>query len=217
MTHRCAIFGGTGDIGGAIADQLTDESWDVVTVSRRSPTSSAKSRGHVVADVTHEDSVVAAARQISEGASLDAVVYAVGFAPDIRRALSEYESSNWRRTFAAYVDGLFYVYKATFPFLRSGGHFVVLSSAITGLSPTALPPFHAGHYAAAKAAVDEFSKWARRESHLKEVLFSRLAPGSVRSAASVVLGVPEVNSLPPTQWLAELSRRLSITRKSTNK
>jgi NAD(P)-dependent dehydrogenase (short-subunit alcohol dehydrogenase family) len=196
MTPRCVVFGGTGDIGGAIADQLTHTGCEVMTVSRRPPATAKSSTRHVLADVTEEDSVVGAVREILQGGSIDAVVYAAGFSPDVRTPLSGYATSNWRRTFAVYVDGLFYVYKAVFPFLISDGHFAVISSAITRLSPNALPPFHAGHYAAAKAAVDEFSKWARREAHAKGVLFSRLAPGSVRSAASAILGVPEAGSLP---------------------
>ncbi len=196
MTPRCVIFGGTGDIGGAIADQLTLAGCAVVRVCRNPPASSDRSPSYVVANATDEDSVVRAVREILKGGSIDAVVYAVGLPPDVQVPLAEFATSDWRQTFKVYVDGLFYVYKAVFPFFPRDGHFVVISSAITRLNPNALPPFHAGHYAAAKAAVDEFSKWARREAHAKGVLFSRLAPGSVRSAASAILGVPESSSLP---------------------
>lgn len=204
MVLRCVIFGGSGDIGGAIAHQLMTVGCEVVTVSRRSSAPREHATHHVPADVTDENSVRQAVRQILKDAPIDAVVYAVGLSPDVGTPLSEYESSDWRRTFAAYVDGLFYVYNAVFPALSSSGHFVVIASSITGFKSDELPPFHAGHYAAAKAAVDEFSKWARREAHGKGALFSRLAPGSVRSAASAVLGIPEACSLP----LEAVSRRV---------
>ena len=196
MPNRCVVFGGTGDIGGAIADHLHRAGWSVVTVSRNLPPRGDRPFHHIAADVSSEESVAAAVRKILEDSPLDAVVYAVGFAPDVHTPLSEYKTSDWRRTFSAYVDGLFYVYKAVFPFLRPGAHFVVLGSAITGLEGNQLLPFHAGHYAAAKGAVDQFAKWARRDAHANGVLFSRLAPASVQSAARAVLGIPEAFSLP---------------------
>lgn len=196
MPKRCVVFGGTGDIGGAISDQLHYAGWAIVTVSRNARPSVDRPFRHVAADVASEESVVTSVREILLEGEMDAVVYAVGFAPDIHIPLSEYKTSDWRRTFSAYVDGLFYVYKAVFPFLRSGAHFVVISSAIPSLKPAELPPIHAGHYAAAKGAADQFAKWARRDAHVKGVLFSRLAPASVRSAASAVLGIPEGFSLP---------------------
>jgi NAD(P)-dependent dehydrogenase (short-subunit alcohol dehydrogenase family) len=196
MSQTCVIFGGTGAIGGAISERLIALHWRAVTVSRHTRKFEDGSATHVLADVTSEDSVKAAVRGISGTGPINAVVYAAGLMPDVGVPLSQYSSEDWQRTFATYADGLFYVYKAILPVLSFGGHIVVISSAITRLTATTLPPFNAGHYAAAKAAVDEFCKWARREAHTKGLLLSRLAPGSVRSPASEKLAVPTSNSLP---------------------
>jgi 2-dehydro-3-deoxy-L-rhamnonate dehydrogenase (NAD+) len=206
MDRTCVIFGGTGAIGGAIAEQLLDSSWSVVTVGRHTAELSNNAIRHVVADVMSEDSVTGAIQGISDAGSINALVYAVGLMPDVGVALSKYSSTDWRRTFATYVDGLFYVYKAILPVMDRGGHIVAISSAITRLTSDTLPPFSAGHYAAAKAALDEFCKWARREAHEKGLLLSRLAPGSVRSPASDTLRVPAGNSLP----LEAVARRVVV-------
>jgi 3-oxoacyl-[acyl-carrier protein] reductase len=190
------VFGGTGDIGGAIAARLHRAGWTVESVSRNAPPSGKSPYGHFAADAGSEEAVAAAIGAILETGPIDAVVYAVGLAPDVQVPLSEYQTADWRRTFSAYVDGLFHAYKAAFPHLEPGAHFMVISSAITALDLAEPPPFHAGHYAAAKGAVDQFSRWARVEAHGRGVLFSRLAPGSVRSAARAVLGIPEPQSLP---------------------
>lgn len=196
MERTCVIFGGTGTIGRSIADLLLKSRWSVVTVSRRSLDVSENAARHVVADVTSEESVTAAVKSIADTESINALVYAVGLLPDIELPLWQYASKDWRSTFAAYLDGFFYVYKAVLPAMDHGGHIVAISSAITRLTSDTLPPFNVGHYAAAKAAMDEFCKWARKEAHGKGVLLSRLAPASVRSPASKVLRVPPGNSLP---------------------
>lgn len=143
MPNRCVVFGGTGDIGGTISDHLHRAAWAVVTVSRNARPSMDRPFRHIAADVASEESLAAAVREILLEGEMDAVVYSVGFAPDVQTPLSEYKTSDWRRTFSAYVDGLFYVYKAVFPFLRPGAHFVVISSAVTSLEVNQWLPFHA--------------------------------------------------------------------------
>jgi NAD(P)-dependent dehydrogenase (short-subunit alcohol dehydrogenase family) len=133
----------------------------------------------------------------------------VGLTPDVDVPLSQYSALAWRQTSATYLDGLFYVFKAVFPYLSKGGHFVIISSAITRLTGDQLPPFHAGHYAAAKAAGDEFCKWARREMHTQESLLSRIAPASVRSRASAALGVPLEMSLSLDSVAGRISKALT--------
>jgi meso-butanediol dehydrogenase/(S,S)-butanediol dehydrogenase/diacetyl reductase len=195
MKGRCVVFGGTGDIGGEIASQFVGAGWDVATVSRRETASVRTHLDHHVADVADEDSVVEAVRRIVAGGPLNAVVYAAGLPPDVQTSLSRYSSSAWRKTFSVYVDGLFFAYKALLPHLKAG-HFLVLGSAISRTGPDKLPPINAGHYAAAKAAADAFSRWARVEANARDVLFSVLAPASVRSSAREILGIPEANSIP---------------------
>lgn len=184
-------------MGRAIADLLVGSDWNAVLVSRHSSDVTDERTPHFVADVSSEQSVRAAVRSILNGGSIDALVYSVGLKPDVGTPLSDYDSADWRKTFAAYVDGLFYVYKAILPSMERGGHILAISSAITRLSSDSLPPFNAGHYAAAKSALDEFCKWARREAHERGLLMSRVAPGSVRSPTSDALRVPVKNTLSP--------------------
>src|SRR5208283_2463502 len=117
MDGTCVVFGGTGAIGGTIARQLVSASRDVEVVSRHAPVTTPAFVKHAVADVTLEDSVREVVQNISKTEPFAAVVYAVGLRPDVTVSLSHYETADWRRTFATYLDGFFYVYKASLPLM----------------------------------------------------------------------------------------------------
>jgi NAD(P)-dependent dehydrogenase (short-subunit alcohol dehydrogenase family) len=131
-------------------------------------------------DVRDINAVRAAARDVADGIGTPkAVIYAVGRPPDIDVPLLAYPSAEWSATIDTYVSGFIYSVQCFAPLMRSGGHVVALSSAITRFTTATLPPFHAGHYAAAKAALDAVCVWARRDLHERGMLLSRLAPSAV--------------------------------------
>jgi NAD(P)-dependent dehydrogenase (short-subunit alcohol dehydrogenase family) len=188
QTKGAVVVGGTGGIGSEIVHRLLQQSYAVSVISRgvhpQGPlienTSSSGSRLRFYdADATDETSLAKSIDDIAGWMKMEVVVYTAGGEPEIKVPLLEYPSSNWQETFALNVHGCFYCFKHAVPKMETGGHFAVLSSAITRFTSANLPPFHACSYASAKAAVDEFCKWARREAHERGILLSRIAPSAV--------------------------------------
>lgn len=91
-----------------------------------------------------------------------------------------YPAEAWRATFEVYLTGFLFPLQHALRLLPRGGHVIAISSAITRFAATNLPGgFWAGHYAAAKAALDELCKWARREAHQRGLMLSRIAPAAL--------------------------------------
>jgi 3-oxoacyl-[acyl-carrier protein] reductase len=190
LERRVAVIvGGSGQIGRVIAEHFLREGCRVAIVSRGTAGSAflenwdrdARARTtQYRANVGDEREVKACLASINgELKQIDFLIYTPGLPPDTDVPLAMYPTAKWEQTFGVYVTGLFLFFRETLPYLGDGGHIVVLSSAATRFRGDNLPPFFAGHYAAAKAAVNEFCKWARREAHERSVLLSRIAPAAV--------------------------------------
>lgn len=183
------VIGVTGAIGSALAERLVDRGYRIIGLSRsagligRFASSGSGLRGELhesSVDVRDIDAVRAAARDVANRVGPPkAVIYAVGRPPDVEVSLLEYPAAEWSATIDTYVSGFIYSVQCFAPLLQSGGHIVALGSAITRFTTATLPPFHAGHYAAAKAALDAVCVWARRDLHARGILLSRLAPSAV--------------------------------------
>lgn len=183
------VVGGSGEIGRVIAEFFLREKCRVAIVSRGMADSSflenwdRDARAYTTqyrADVGDEHEVRACLASINgELKQIDFLIYTPGLPPDIDLPLAKYPTAKWEETFRVYTTGLFLFFRETLPYLGEGGHIVVLSSAVTRFRGGNLPPFFAGHYAAAKAAVNEFCKWARREASERGVWLSRIAPAAV--------------------------------------
>ena len=110
---------------------------------------------------------------------IDFFIYAAAIEPDPDNPISEYSLASWEQTYRTYVTGVFICMKEALHHLEARGHFVVLSSAVTRFEEKSLPPLYVGHYASAKAALNELCKWVRREFHARGLLLSRIAPAAV--------------------------------------
>jgi NAD(P)-dependent dehydrogenase (short-subunit alcohol dehydrogenase family) len=193
------IFGGTGAIGSEIAAGLLEAGAIVYVVSRGLRSSAPLQAGRaasgrhlefVQADALVETEVERAFKSVKDQSqNLEFVIYSVGRHPDVEIPLSLYPLSSWMTNIGIYVTGFLCCFQQALKWIGPGGHIVALSSAITRFTAESLPPFHAGHYAAAKASLNELCKWGRREAHEKGILLSRLAPAAVESEAQKFLPV----------------------------
>jgi len=130
--------------------------------------------------VTVDDQVHSCLEGIrSTAGRIDFLIYTAGLEPDSDIPLAVYRTDAWCATFNTYVTGFFFCFREGLKVIERGGHIVAVSSAITRFPANALPPIYAGHYAAAKAALDELCKWGRREAHERGILLSRIAPGAI--------------------------------------
>ncbi len=206
MKKAAIVVGGTGGIGSGIVAALAKKGIRVAAVSRAQMTSLDLTAKHLVshfqADATDEASVKLLFERINgELGKADYLVYAAGLPPDVRVSLAEYPLTDWDRTFDTYVKGFLIFFRSALPHMKSPAHFVVLGSAITRFPADALPPIHAGHYAAAKAALAELVKWMRREAHDHGALLSLVSPSAVDTAihrGNGVLGAIPKKLIPQT-------------------
>lgn len=183
------VVGGSGIIGSEIVSQLLQAGCNVAVVARskerfdehKDQAAIARSQAMFFhADITIEDDVQTCLQKIkSTMGRINFLIYAPGFAPDPDVPLAEYPLSNWHLTFNTYVTGFFLCFREGLKLIKEGGHIVAVSSAVTRFPADKLPPLYAGHYAAAKAGLDELCKWGRREAHERNILLSRVAPGAI--------------------------------------
>lgn len=189
------VIGGTGAIGSEVAVHLL-ESGCRVAVLARGQTHSSVLESHqsfkellfYQTDVRSEDDVHRAFCELRRlMGHVTYVIYSAGLRPDVTIPLAHYPYTDWLDCFNTYVTGFFLCFREVMQLLEKGGHILAISSAITRVQIDQLPPFHAGHYATAKAALDEFCKWARREANAQGILLSRIAPGAVDTPAQALL------------------------------
>jgi 3-oxoacyl-[acyl-carrier protein] reductase len=181
------VVGGTGLIGEAIVKTLVRKDCRVASIARHKDrldeivkATGGRSMAYQ-ADAADPDEVRHCVDTIArDQGEIDFLVYSAGIAPDPDVPLADYQVEDWDATFDVYVKGFFLFFRETLKVIRPRGHILAVSSAVTRFPPDKLPPgVFVGHYAAAKAALDEFCKWARREAHERSVLLSRLAPSAV--------------------------------------
>jgi 3-oxoacyl-[acyl-carrier protein] reductase len=186
------IVGGTGNIGKALTERLLQAGCGVAIVSRGKNNEdqlSNKSAAQTIsgltihqADFTNEFQVRDCLMEIkSSRGRIDFLIYSAGIEPDMDVPLAEYSTDSWIATFNVYLTGFFFAFREGMKVIETGGHIVVLSSAVTRFPSNALPPLYIGHYAASKAALNELVKWARREAAQKDILLSRIAPSAVET------------------------------------
>lgn len=187
-SNVAVIIGGTGHIGTAIVVELRKLGCNVAVVARHEhsleefPENTFDDGARISihqADASVEDQIKRCLNEVKEDfGRIDYVVYSAGITPE-DVPLAEYSTESWERTFDVYVKGFFLCFREGMRTIERGGHMVAISSAITRFPTDMLPKIHAGQYAAAKAALDEFVRWGRREAHDNGLLLSRVAPGAV--------------------------------------
>ncbi len=176
---RALVTGGTGRVGSAIADRLSEAGWAVVAAGRAD------------ADLTSTEAaralVASAAEQIG---GLDLLVNAAGdgFEP---RAVEDVSEDDWERALGVTAKGSFFVTQAAAPHLRAARGLVVMIEDVAAYQ--AWPSF--APHCAAKAAQAMLTRVLAR-ALAPEVRVCGVAPGPVavepeqeaRRAAETLLG-----------------------------
>lgn len=194
------VIGGSGAIGSEIVRALLEKGCHVAAISRgatglellRKRCTHAPHLSTFVADVRCpsdlKEVLTRLLRRMGQQCRLRALIYAVnrslpeGFMEEISTPLSGDIGLKWHEAIAVHVTGFLECCRVFLPPIENGGHVVALSSAITRLTDETCPPWlYAGHYAAAKAALDELIRWLRRDPlvHEKKILVHRIAPAAV--------------------------------------
>jgi len=180
MKPSVLITGAYGGMGRATAKALRDRGFRVFALDK---TVGAPEENilPVEADITDEDSVKAAFRQIREQTeALFAVIHFAGIY--MLDSLVELESGDFERIFRINLGGAFLVNKTFLPLLNPGSRIVITTSELAPLEPL---PF-TGIYAMTKSALDKYAFSLRMELQLKGIQVSVLRAGAVSTG---MLGV----------------------------
>jgi NAD(P)-dependent dehydrogenase (short-subunit alcohol dehydrogenase family) len=179
------IWGVSGGIGRAVAQELQTRGWTVIGIGRQ-PEDMASIASHTfTADVAREYDVQTAVHAASfEVDQVDLWIYAAG---DIETtAVADFKLASWQRILDANLTGPFLTTKHSLPLLAEQAHLVYLGAVSERLK---LPKFSA--YVAAKAGTGSVCRRpAKRAARQKD------HPGTARGRRHAVLGQA---ANPPTQ------------------
>lgn len=140
---------------------------------------------YVQMDVSKEDSVADAVKQIAERFSgIDILINNAGITRDAM--LSKMTSEQWESVIQVNLNGVYYCTKAVLPYLlEKGKGKIINTSSIVGLSGN----IGQSNYSATKAGVIGLTKTWAKELGRKGITVNAVAPGFI--ATSMALKVPE--------------------------
>jgi len=165
------IFGASGGIGRALAEQLRKREWTVGAVSRHPQDLAHITEFRYEADVADEFAVQAAVYAAAqELPPVDLWIYAVG---DILSSpVAELKPAAWRRILDANLTGAYHATHYSLPLLAEQAHLIYLGAYSEKLR---LPGLSA--YAAAKAGLEAFAAALAKEQRKLRITVVR--PGAV--------------------------------------
>jgi pteridine reductase len=177
--RKALVSGGTGRVGGAVADRLRREGWNVVAAGSADGDIRRPSEARALVE-----------RAVRELEGLDLLVCAAadGFAP---RALESVTEEDWDIAIDTTAKGTFFLAQAAADVLRASRGLIVVVEDVAAYQPW--PSF--AHHCAAKAAQAMLTRVLAR-ALAPDVRVCGVAPGSVavepeqeaRRAAETLLG-----------------------------
>ena len=174
------ITGAYGGMGRAAIDLFKKQGYRVFALDR-SVGEAEENVIPIAADVTSEESVLAALATVAERAErLDAILHFAGIY--MLDSLVEMDSEAFDRIFAVNLRGVFLVNKIFLPLLGVGSRVLITTSELAPLDPL---PF-TGIYAVTKAALDKYAYSLAMEMQLLGIKVSVLRAGAVETG---MLGV----------------------------
>lgn len=183
---RVLLTGGTKGIGEATVKRLREAGAQVFTTGRARPDDLVQSDDFVAADV----STLNGAEVVAEAATrrlgqIDALVHVVGSSSTPAGGFAAASDESWEETFAANLYPAVRLDRLLAPAMIARGAGVILH--VTSIQ-RALPLYHATlPYAAAKAALSNYSKGLSNELGPKGVRVVAVAPGFVKTKSAEAL------------------------------
>ena len=173
MKPSVLITGAYGGMGKATAEALVQRGFRIFALDR-TVGEGGEDIIPVEADLTDENSVTAAYRQVREMTdSLYAIIHFAGIY--MLDSLLEIEGEAFERIFKINLGGAFLVNKTFLPLLGAGSRILITTSELAPLDPL---PF-TGIYAVTKRALDTYAYSLRMELQLKQIEVSVLRAGAV--------------------------------------
>jgi len=184
--RRALITGGTKGIGAAVVARLRGEGAKILTTARSRPGNLAPDVLFMAADITTAEgcaTVVDAVRDQLGG--VDIIVHVVGGSSAPAGGFAVLDDNEWQRAFDLNLLPAVRLDRALLPGMLEQGTGVIVH--ITSIQRQLPLPEATMAYAAAKAALSNYSKGLSKEISPKGVRVVRVSPGWVETEAAVGL------------------------------
>ena len=183
--RRALVTGGTRGIGGAVAARLREAGATVLTTARTRP-GDLPDDLFVAADITTAEGCATVADAVRDRLGrIDIVVHVVGGSSAPAGGFAMLDDGEWHRALALNLFPAVRLDRALLPTMLNQGSGVIIH--ITSIQRQLPLPEATIAYAAAKAALSNYSKSLSKEVSPKGVRVVRVSPGWVETEAAVGL------------------------------
>lgn len=183
---RILVTGGTKGIGRAVAARLRDGSAKVLTTARMRPDEIVETDLFVASDITTAEgceTIVGAVRERLGG--IDIIVHVVGGSSAPAGGFAVLDDDEWHHAFDLNLFPAVRLDRALLPAMIDQGSGVIIH--VTSIQSVLPLPEATLAYAAAKAALANYSKGLSKEVSPKGIRVVRVSPGWVETEAAVGL------------------------------
>jgi NAD(P)-dependent dehydrogenase (short-subunit alcohol dehydrogenase family) len=184
--HRALVTGGTKGIGGAVAARLRESGATVLVTARTRPDDLALSDLFVAADVTTAEGCTAVADTVmTRLGGIDIMVHVVGGSSAPAGGFAMLGDDEWRRALDLNLFPAVRLDRALLPKMLEQGSGVIIH--VTSIQRQLPLPESTIAYAAAKAALANYSKGLSKQVSPKGIRVVSVSPGWVETEAAVRL------------------------------
>lgn len=184
--RRALITGGTQGIGEAVVARLREVGVRVLTVARKTPDASHAANLFVRADVATAEGCALVADAVRDRlGGVDIIVHVVGGSSAPAGGFAVLDDNQWQRALDLNLLSAVRLDRALLPAMLEQGTGVIIH--ITSIQAQLPLPDATIAYAAAKAALSNYSKALSKEVSPKGIRVVRVSPGWVETEAAVRL------------------------------
>jgi NAD(P)-dependent dehydrogenase (short-subunit alcohol dehydrogenase family) len=184
--RRALVTGGTKGIGEAVAARLREAGATVLITARTRPSELADPNLFIAADITTPDGCATVADAVRERlGGIDIVVHVVGGSAAPAGGFAVLDDGEWQRALDLNLFPAVRLDRALLPLMLDQSDGVIIH--VTSIQDRLPLPDATIAYAAAKAALSNYSKGLSKEVGPKGVRVVRVAPGWVETEGAIGL------------------------------
>jgi NAD(P)-dependent dehydrogenase (short-subunit alcohol dehydrogenase family) len=184
--RRALVTGGTQGIGEAVVARLREAGARVLTTARKPPAELPDAGSFVAADVSTAEGCAIVADAVRDRlGGVDIIVHVVGGSSAPAGGFSVLDDNQWQRALDLNLLSAVRLDRALLPAMLGQGAGVIIH--ITSIQSQLPLPEATIAYAAAKAALSNYSKGLSKEVSPKGIRVVRVSPGWVETEAAVRL------------------------------
>jgi len=183
---RALVTGGTKGIGHAVVARLREMGATVLTTARTAPRDLVEIEAFVAADITSAEGCATVADAVrARLGGIDIIVHVVGGSSAPAGGFAFLDDREWHRALALNLFPAVRLDRALLPMMLEKGSGVIIH--VTSIQDQLPLPEATLAYAAAKAALANYSKGLSKEVSPKGIRVVRVSPGWVETEAAVGL------------------------------